>query len=136
MYSRADCHIQEGKCFQCGVEGHVAAQCPERPLTSKGKEAEKPPEPPRPKAAGVPDILGRNKDLEEREMCLAWGKVRDQLALIFFDQGASDNIIYEDLAKRLGIKVEELGRALEADQMFHGDLVPVTPLIGKLRLHV
>ena len=32
--------------------------------------------------------------------------------------------------------MEELGRALDADQMFHGDLVPVTPLIGKLRLHV
>lgn len=30
--------------------------------------------------------------------------------------------------------MEELGRALEADKMFHGDLVLVTPLIGKLRL--
>ena len=37
---------------------------------------------------------------------------------------------------RLGIKVEELGRALDADQMFHGDVVPVTPLIEKLRIHV
>ena len=56
--------------------------------------------------------------------------------MIFFDQGALDNFISEDLAIRLGIKVEELGRALDANQMFHGDPVPVTPLIGMLRLHV
>ena len=80
--------------------------------------------------------MGHSQDLEEREICLAWGKVRDQPALIFFDQGASYNFISEDLAIRLGIKVEELGRAMDAHQMFHGDPVPVTPLIGKLRLHV
>ena len=79
------------------------------PSTSKGKEAEKPQEPPRPRAAGIPDVLGHSQDPEEREMCLAWGKIRDQPALIFFDQGASDNFISEDLAIRLGIKVEELG---------------------------
>ena len=85
------------------------------------------------------DVLGCSQDPEEREMCPAWGKIRDQPALIFFDQGASDNFISEDLAIRLGIKVEELGRALDVDQMFqmfHADPVPVTPLIGKLRLHV
>ena len=60
----------------------------------------------------------------------------DQPALIFFDQGASDNFILEALAIRLGIKVEELDRALDVDKMFHGDPMPVTPLIGKLRLHV
>lgn len=30
---------KEGKYFQCGTEGHVAAQCLDRPSTSKGKEA-------------------------------------------------------------------------------------------------
>ena len=71
----------------------MAAQHPERPSTLKGKEAEKPQEPPRSRATGIPDVLGCSQDLEEREMCLAWEKICDQPALIFFDQGASDNFI-------------------------------------------
>ena len=37
---------------------------------------------------------------------------------------------------KLGIKAEELGRALDAEQIFQGEFVPVTPLIGKLRIHI
>ena len=37
---------------------------------------------------------------------------------------------------KLGIKVEELGRALDAEQIFQGESIPVTPLIGKLRVHI
>ena len=37
---------------------------------------------------------------------------------------------------RMGITTEELGPALEAHGAFKGQEVPVTPLIGKLRLHV
>ena len=36
----------------------------------------------------------------------------------------------------MGIKTEELGRALDADQIFNRAPVQVMPLIGKLRGHV
>ena len=37
---------------------------------------------------------------------------------------------------KMGITTEELGPTLEAHGAFKGQEVPVTPLIGKLRLHV
>ena len=37
---------------------------------------------------------------------------------------------------KMGITTQELGPALEAHGAFKGQEVPVTPLIGKLRLHV
>ena len=51
---------KEGKCFPCGEPGHVATTCLDRHSTSKGKEPEKPQQPPRPRAAGIRDVLGRN----------------------------------------------------------------------------
>ena len=42
----------------------------------------------------------------------------------------------QDLAMKLGVKIEELARAMDANQIFQGELVPVTPLIGKLRIHI
>ena len=37
---------------------------------------------------------------------------------------------------KVEIKVEELERALDAEQIFQGESIPITPLIGKLRVHI
>ena len=71
-----------------------------------------------------------------RQLCFAWGKIRDQNSLILFNPGSTHNFISVELAQKLGIRTEELGPALEARGAFKGQQVPVTPLIGKLRIHV
>ena len=76
------------------------------------------------------------KDPRASQLCYAWGRIRDQDAFILFDPGANHNFISIELAQRLGITTEELGPALNASGPFTGPEVPVTPLIGKLRLHV
>ena len=68
--------------------------------------------------------------------CYAWGKVRDQDCLILFDPGSNRNFISQELASKLGIHAHEMGLAIEADGAFDTPAVPVTPLMGKLRLHV
>ena len=55
----------------------MAAQCPDRPSTSKGKEAKKLQVPPKPLVGAVLDIFGNVSKLEERELLLAGGKIRD-----------------------------------------------------------
>ncbi|MCO5562493.1 hypothetical protein L7F22_016120 [Adiantum nelumboides] len=57
-------------------------------------------------------------------------------SLILFDPGSTHNFIFIELAQKLGIQTEEMGTALEASGVFKGQHVPVTPLIGKLRVHV
>ena len=53
------------------------------------------------------------------------------------DPGSTHNMISKELAEKLGIKVEEMGPTMEAEGVFKGQQeVPVTPLIGKLRIHV
>ena len=66
----------------------------------------------------------------------AWGKVRDQDCLILFDPGSNRNFISQELASKLGIHAHEMGLAIEADRAFDTLAIPVTPLIGKLCLHV
>ena len=70
------------------------------------------------------------------ELFRAWGKVRDQTALVFFDSGAKVNFFSPDLASRLGIKPEEMGSLHESGMAAPGLGVPITPIIGKLRIHV
>ena len=70
------------------------------------------------------------------QLCYAWGCVCDQDVLILFVPGSTHNFISLELAQRLGISTEELGPALEASGAFKRQEVQVTPLIGKLRLHV
>ena len=48
----------------------------------------------------------------------------------------ASNFISQDLAIKLGIKAEELGRELDVKQIFQGESVLVTPLIGKLWVHI
>ncbi|MCO5583560.1 hypothetical protein L7F22_037471 [Adiantum nelumboides] len=57
-------------------------------------------------------------------------------SLILFDPGSTHNFISIELAQKFGIQTEEMGTALEASGAFKGQYVPVTPLIGKLRVHV
>ena len=46
---------------------------------------------------------------ESLELFRAWGKVRDQTPLVFFDPGAKVNFISPDLASTLGVRSEEMG---------------------------
>ncbi|MCO5581154.1 hypothetical protein L7F22_035032 [Adiantum nelumboides] len=57
-------------------------------------------------------------------------------SLILSDPGSTHNFISIELAQKLGIQTEEMGTALEASGAFKGQYVPVTPLIGKLCVHV
>ncbi|MCO5564779.1 hypothetical protein L7F22_018447 [Adiantum nelumboides] len=57
-------------------------------------------------------------------------------SLILFDPGSTHNFIFIELAQKLGIQTEDMGTVLEALGVFKGQHVPVTPLIGKLRVHV
>ena len=114
----------------------MAAQCPEKPSTSRGTRTEKSLGPSKTATGGISNILGSNANPKARELILTWGKIRDQPALILFDSGATDNFISQDLDMKLGIKAEELERALDAEQIFQGESIPVTPLIGKLRVHI
>ena len=66
----------------------------------------------------------------------AWGKVREHDALILFDPGSTHNFISTHLANKLGICDFEMGKVIKADGAFQGQEVSVTPLIGKLRLHI
>ena len=69
-------------------------------------------------------------------LCYLWGKIRDQIALILLDLGSTHNFISQELAKHLEIYKEELGPSLNARGAFQGQEVPVTLVIGKLRLHI
>ena len=64
------------------------------------------------------------------------GKVREHDALILFDPGSTHNFISHELATKLGIHDFEMGESMSANAAFKGHEVLVTPLIGKLRLHV
>ena len=56
--------------------------------------------------------------------------------LIFFDPGAKANFISPELAIKLGIKTEEMGYTIEAGLACPGHSESVTPILGKLRLHI
>ena len=66
------------------------------------------------------------------QLCYVWAGILDQHALILMDQGSAYNIISMELAKKLGIKVGDMGPALEGKEAFKGQEVVDTPLIGKL----
>ena len=66
----------------------------------------------------------------------AWGKVRELDALILFDPRSTHNFISHKLALKLGVHVFEMGDHILANGAFNGQEVLVTPLIGKLCLHI
>ncbi|MCO5557861.1 hypothetical protein L7F22_011433 [Adiantum nelumboides] len=90
--------------------GHIAQNCPrkKRPTDSEDKEDRKGK---RPMAGLVPDMVGDKPNSDASELCRAWGKVRDQTVLMFFDPA-------------------------EASLACRGHTEVVTPIIGKLRLHI
>ena len=131
-----------GKCFECGATGHRFKDCPQRVSKAHNEKgvstAEEEPKVKKIKTSAglIPDVIGEQVADESTELCRAWGKIRDQEALIFFDPGARANFISPELASRLGIKSEEMGSLHEAGMAAPGHSVPITPIIGKLRLHI
>ncbi|MCO5568928.1 hypothetical protein L7F22_022631 [Adiantum nelumboides] len=94
---------------------------------------------------GAPKPFERNEKIHGREQVSKDSKgngskgKKDKVdinSLILFDPGSTHNFISIELAQKLGIQTEEMGTALEALGAFKGQYVPVTPLIGKLRVHV
>ncbi|MCO5598418.1 hypothetical protein L7F22_052513 [Adiantum nelumboides] len=67
---------------------------------------------------------------------LAWGEVRDQEVLVFFDPGACANFISPELASKLGIRAEEMDMTCKAGLACLGHSEPATPMLGKLCLHI
>ena len=51
----------------------------------------------------MPNIIGDAKDEKRIELCRAWGKVRDEHCLFFFEDEAKANFISPELATKLGI---------------------------------
>ncbi|MCO5612510.1 hypothetical protein L7F22_066778 [Adiantum nelumboides] len=90
----------------------------------------------RPFAGLVPDTLGSADADASSELCRAWGQVGDHQSLVFFDPGARANFITPLLAEKMGIKMDEMGPAYTASMAAPRHEVAVTPLIGKLRLHI
>ncbi|MCO5584291.1 hypothetical protein L7F22_038215 [Adiantum nelumboides] len=72
---------------------------------------------------------------ESSKLCRAWGKVKDQEALIFFDGGTKANFISLELAARLEISPDRMGPPAEAVLAAPDRDVTITLVIGKLRLH-
>ncbi|MCO5554914.1 hypothetical protein L7F22_008452 [Adiantum nelumboides] len=62
--------------------------------------------------------------------------VREHDAFILFDPSSNHNFISHELAAKLGIQEFEMEDAMKADGAFIGQDASVTPLIGKLRLHI
>ncbi|MCO5548592.1 hypothetical protein L7F22_002052 [Adiantum nelumboides] len=127
------------KCYIC-EEGHFANKCPQRNSQNKDdksdRKGKKPKPKPKPSAGLVPDLVGDQQNVDATELCTAWGKVKDQEVLVFFDPGARANFISPELASKLGIRVEEMGMTREAGLACPGHAESVTPILGKLRLHI
>ena len=56
--------------------------------------------------------------------------------MFFFDDGAKANFISPELAAKLGIRLEEMGTTCEANMANPELLTLVTPIIGKLQIHI
>ena len=114
---------KENRCFGCGETGHMSRACP-----NKGAKKEVP---------QATQILSHEvENPQASQLCYVWGKIRDQSAFMLLDPGSTHNFISTELAQRLGIQYDEMGTPLEATGAFKGQPVPITPLIGELRLHI
>ncbi|MCO5575045.1 hypothetical protein L7F22_028842 [Adiantum nelumboides] len=124
------------KCYNREEEGHIANECPQRNSQNKDDKSDRKGKKPKPSAGLVPDLVGDQQNVDATELCRAWGKVRDQEVLVFFDPGTRANFISPELASKLGICAEEMGMTGEAGLACPGHSEVVTPILGKLRLHI
>ncbi|MCO5610913.1 hypothetical protein L7F22_065157 [Adiantum nelumboides] len=116
---------KENKCFKCGEQGHSYHSCPQRNPRN---------EQPRASMVEAPKVEVHCKG---SPLSYAWGKVREHDAFILFDPGSTHNFISLELATKLGVQDFEMGDAMKADGAFiNQEVSAVTPLIGKLRLHI
>ncbi|MCO5614441.1 hypothetical protein L7F22_068723 [Adiantum nelumboides] len=115
---------KENKCFKCGEQGHSYRSCPQRNTCNE-----------QPRASMV-EVPKEEVHCKGSPLSYAWGKVREHDAFILFDPGSTHNFISLELATKLGVQYFEMGDAMKADGAFIGQDVYVTPLIGKLRLHI
>ncbi|MCO5613336.1 hypothetical protein L7F22_067612 [Adiantum nelumboides] len=94
------------KCYIC-EEGHFANECPQRNSQNKDDKSDRKGKKPKPSARLVPDLVG-----------------------------ARANFISPELASKLGIRAEEMGMTGEAGLACPGHSEAVTPILGKLRMHI
>ncbi|MCO5574504.1 hypothetical protein L7F22_028289 [Adiantum nelumboides] len=119
-----ECYRKENRCFKCGEQGHSYQTCPQRNAHN---------EQPR---ASIIEAPKEHVHCKGSPLSYAWGKVREHDAFILFDPGSTHNFISHDLATKLGIQEFEMGDAMKVDGAFIGQDASVTPLIGKLSLHI
>ncbi|MCO5611979.1 hypothetical protein L7F22_066239 [Adiantum nelumboides] len=115
---------KENKCFKCGEQGHSYRSCPQRNLRNE-----------QPRASMV-EAPKEEVHCKGSPLSYAWGKVREHDAFILFYPGSTHNFISLELATKLGVQDFEMGDAMKADGAFINQEVSITPLIGKLRLHI
>ena len=82
------------------------------------------------------ETLKEDGHCKRLQLSYACTKVKEHDALILFDPGSTHNFISTKLATKLVSHDFEMGEVVKADGAFKGQEVLITPLIGKLRLHV
>ena len=115
---------KDNKFCKCKEQGHVSHVCPKRHKYANNPRATL--------------VKAQEEDCQSKGSSLsyAWGKLREHDALILFDLGSTHNFISTNLATKLGIHEFEMGKVIKVDGSFQVQEVSVTPLIGKLRLHI
>ena len=124
FFEEMEQQCKEKKCFKCGEQGHKSGVFPKK---TQGNET--------PKASKI-EFLKDKENSKGSSLSYAWGKIREHDALTLFDPGSTHKFISIELAIKLGIHDFEMGEVLQANGAFKGQEVLVTPLIGKLRLHI
>ena len=97
MHEQIESYCKDNKCFKCGEQGNVSRTCPKRGERN---------EPPR---ATCVKALEEEGHCKGAPLCYAWGKVREQDALILFDLGSTHNFISHELALKLRVHEFEMG---------------------------
>ncbi|MCO5567411.1 hypothetical protein L7F22_022977 [Adiantum nelumboides] len=115
---------KENNCSKCGEQGHSYRSCPQRNPRNE-----------QPRASMV-EAPKEEVHCKGSPLSYAWGKVREYDAFILFDPGSTHNFISLEFATKLGVQDFEMGDTMKVDGAFINQEVSVTPLIGKLRLHI